>query len=142
MTISRRDGGPYADLIRSWVRVFPSWEDYNAAVGEDMQFWPKPQPHVYDGRSRYGVTNDLRDLEGLADGPERALIFVLPVGSDLDGELTHDDADVPCALLACGLDWKPPVIQLVHDATLRDAKWVFTGVTSLTAALHTVRGFR
>lgn len=143
VTIPAVDGGPYGDLIRSWVQVFDSWEAYNAAVSEDLRFEPAPQPPVHDGRPGNGVVNDLRDLEGLAEAPERAQIFVLPIGTDVAARPLNGDERTRCAILACGLGWQPPVMLLVHDATLRDAKWVFAErPISLTGALHIVRGFR
>jgi hypothetical protein len=134
--------GRYDSLIRSWVEVFPSWAAYNATVGPELTFEPTPQPAVLDGRPA-GVTNNLRDLDGLSDGPDRMQILVLPAGADVYARPAVGDEDVPCALLACGLDWQPPVALLVRDATLRDAKWVFVErPSSLTAALHIVRTFR
>ncbi|MCW2915558.1 MAG: hypothetical protein JWN52_3626 [Actinomycetia bacterium] len=121
--------------------MFSAWEEYNAAVSEDLCFQPTSQPAVYDGGQ--GVVNDLRDLDGLAEGPDRLQLFMLPVGTYVAARPAEGDERVGCAILACGLGWQPPVVSLVQDATLHDAKWVFAmRPATLTAALHTARGFR
>jgi hypothetical protein len=79
----------------------------------------------------------------LEDGPELVQLFVLPIDTDVEPQSVHGDELVRCSLLACGLGWRPPVIRLADDTTLRDAKWVFADrPRSLTGALHTIRAFR
>lgn len=97
------------------IRVFPTWDSYNAEVAPTLQYDPDRDPWPLAYFAEQGVEND---QEPAAPDPLRVLFWPHGFG------LGSDHHDARGNLLACGWAYQPPVLLLAADVPFVAVKWL------------------